>query len=260
MIDWLYTLPEALVMAWASVILICAMVILPRFVQRLPFLAPSDFNTDFVIRVQTTLFTMTSLVLAFTLVQADKDFREADSLVQFEASQINNLDRLLTRYNDPAVAAIRPHLLTYAKSIVKDEWPAMVYDRGSPKTQGLYVPVAQGILAIEPATPRQIQIYAEMLKALDAVSETRDRRLNSLTLGLPGIYWQVVLFSVLMVVLVSSTIEQTPFRIAILASQAAVLGAFVGFVFLMDSPFKGTTGVDASSIAQVIARMEARTK
>lgn len=136
----------------------------------------------------------------------------------------------------------------------------MVYDRGSPKTQGLYVPVAQGILAIEPATPRQIQIYAEMLKALDAVSETRDRRLNSLTLGLPGIYWQVVLFSVLMVVLVSSTIEQTPFRIAILASQAAVLGAFVGFVFLMDSPFKGTTGVDASSIAQVIARMEARTK
>ena len=107
MIDWLYTLPEALVMAWASAILICAMVILPRFVQRLPFLAPSDFNTDFVIRVQTTLFTMTSLVLAFTLVQADKDFREADALVQLEASQINNLDRLLTRYNDPIVAAIR---------------------------------------------------------------------------------------------------------------------------------------------------------
>ena len=260
MIDWLYTLPEPLVMAWATGIMICAMVILPRFVQRLPFLAPSDFNTDCVIRVQTTLFTMTSLVLAFTLVQADKDFREADSLVQFEASQINNLDRLLTRYNDPAVAAIRPHLLTYAKSIVKDEWPAMVYDRGSPKTQGLYVPVAQGILAIEPATPRQTQIYAEMLKALDAVAETRDRRLNSLTLGLPDIYWQVVLFSVLMVVLVSSTIEQTPFRMAILASQAAVLGAFVGFVFLMDAPFKGKTAVDTSSIVQVIAGMEARTK
>ena len=260
MTDWLYTIPEPLVMAWAAAIMIFAIVVLPRIVQRFSFMAPNDFNTDFVLRVQTTLFTMTSLVLAFTLVQADRNYRDADALVQVEASQINNLDRLLTRYGAPEVAAIRPDLLAYAKSVVKDEWPAMLIDRGSEKTRGLYVPFAQRITAIEPATPRQIQIYAEMLKALDVVSETRDRRLNSLSLGLPQIYWEVVLFSVLMVVLVSSTIEQTPFRIAVLASQAAVLGAFVGFVFLMDAPFKGTTSVDASSIVQTIARMEGRSK
>lgn len=258
MINWLYTIPEPLVMAWAAGIMICAMVVLPRLVQRIPFMAPHDAHTDFVIRVQTTLFTMTSLVLAFTLVQADRNSRDADALVQVEASHINNLDRLLTRYGDPAVAAIRPDLLAYAKSIVKDEWPAMLADQGSPKSQALYVPVAQGVLAVEPTTPRQIQIYAEMLRALDAVSEIRDQRLNSLSLGLPEIYWQVVLFSVLMVALVSSTIEQTPFRIAVLAGQAAVLGAFVGFVFLMDAPFKGTTAVDASSIVQAITRMEVR--
>lgn len=260
MIDWLYTIPEPLVLAWATGIMIVAMVLLPRVVQRIPFLAPSDFNTDFVIRVQTTLFTMTSLVLAFTLVQADKNFRDADALVQVEASQINGLDRLLTRYGDSSVAAIRPHLVAYAKSIVKDEWPAMLTDRGSETTQALYLPFAQSILAIEPVTPRQIQIYAEMLKAVDAISEMRDRRLNSLSVALPAIYWQVVLFSVLMVVLVSSTIEQTPFRMAVLAGQAAVLGAFVGFVFLMDAPFKGTTAVDAESFVQAISRMESRTK
>lgn len=260
MIDWLYTIPEPLVLACAAVFMIVAMVILPHAVQRLPFMAPSDFNTDFVIRVQTTLFTMTSLVLAFTLVQADRNFREADALVQAEASQINSLDRLLTRYGDPGVTAIRPHLLAYAKSIVKDEWPAMLADRGSEKTQALYLPFAQDILAIEPVTARQIQIYAGMLKAVDAISEMRDRRLNSLSVALPGIYWQVVLFSVFMVVLVSSTIERTPFRMAVLAGQAAVLGAFVGFVFLMDAPFKGTTAVDTDSIVQAISRMEGRSK
>jgi hypothetical protein len=260
MIDWLYSIPESAVLALSAAVLVLAMVVLPRAIGRLPWMTPSDFHTDFVIRVQTTLFTMTSLVVAFTLVQADLNARQADALVQAEASQINSLDRLLTRYGDADVAAIRPHLLAYAKSIVKDEWPAMLTDQGSDKTRALYVPVAQMILAIDPATPRQIQIFAEMLKAIDAISEMRDRRLNALSVALRGIYWEVVLFSVVVVVLVSATIEQTPFRTTVLAAQAAVLGAFIGFVFLMDQPFKGQKPIDADAIVQTVSRMEARTR
>lgn len=260
MIDWFYTLPEPALLAMPAALLVLAVVFLPRAIQRLPYMTPGSLNTDFVIRVQATLFTMSSLVVAFTLVQATTNFRQTDSLVQAEASQINSLDRLLTRYGEIDVAALRPLLLAYAKSIVGDEWPAMLRDRGSDKTASLFVPVAQGILAIEPGTPRQVQIFGEMLRALDAISEMRDRRLNALSLALPPIYWQVVLFSVLAAVLVSSTIEQTPFRTAILATQAAVLGAFIGFVFLMDQPYKGQTAVDAGSVVQAITRMEARTR
>ena len=259
MIDWLYTLPDLVLLVLAAAILILAMVFLPRAIRRVPHLRPSDANTDFVFRVQTTLFTMTSLLVAFTLVQANVNARQADELVQAEASQINSLDRLLTRYGDPNVTNIRPFLLAYAKSIVTDEWPAMLKDRGSEKTGSLYVPVAQGVLAIEPTTPRQIQIYAEMLKAIEAISEMRDRRLNALSLVLPAAYWHVVLFSVVISILVSSTIQQTPFRTTILASQAAVLGAFIGFLFLEDQPFKGQTAIDADSIIHAIAWMEQRT-
>ncbi len=264
MIDWLYSIPQTALLAMSATILALTMVVLPRAISRLPWMTPSDFHTDFVIRIQTTLFTMTSLVVAFTLVQADLNSRQADALVQAEASQINSLDRLLTRYGDGdagnGAAAIRPHLHAYAKSIVEDEWPAMLADRGSDKTRSLYVPVAQGIMAIDPATPRQIQIFAEMLKAIDAISEMRDRRLNALSLALRGIYWEVVLFSVMIVILVSATIEQTPFRTTVLAAQAAVLGGFIGFVFLMDQPFKGQSPIDADSIVQAISRMEARTR
>jgi len=258
MIDWFYTLPEPALLAMPAAVLVLAMVFLPRAIRRLPHMTPGNLNTDFVIRIQATLFTMSSLVVAFTLVQATTNFRQTDSLVQAEASQINGLDRLLTRYDDAGVAAIRPLLLAYAKSIVDDEWPAMLRDRGSDRTASLYAPVVRGVLAIEPATPRQVQIFGEMLRALDAISEMRDRRLNALSLALPPIYWEVVLFSVLAALLVSATIEQTPFRTAILATQAAVLGAFIGFVFLMDQPYKGRTAVDAGAVVQAIARMEAR--
>jgi len=260
MIDWLYTFTEPGLLALAAMVLVLTTAILPRLLKPIPWLRPSDANNDFVIRIQTTLFTMTSLVVAFTLVQATTNYRQADALVQAEASQINTLDRLLTRYGDPDVAAIRPLLLNYARSIVKDEWPAMLVDQGSDTTRALFVPVARTVLAIEPKTPRQVQIFAEMLKGLESISEMRDRRLNALSLALPTIYWEVVLFSAAMAILASAMIAQTPFRTFILAVQAAVLGAFIGFIFLMDQPFKGRTAIDADAIVQVIARMDGRTR
>jgi hypothetical protein len=38
----------------------------------------------------------------------------------------------------------------------------------------------------------------------------------------------------------------------------AVLGAFIGFVFIMDQPFKGHSAVDPQVIVQTIAIIEAR--
>jgi hypothetical protein len=258
MIDWLYHLPEPLIMALAAVLLAILSVALPRLVRRLPRLMPSDYNTDFVIRIQSPVFTMTSIVLAFTLVQADKNFREVETLVGTEAAQINQLDRLLTRYGDPQTVAVRPLLLAYARSIVNEEWPAMLRDHGNAATGLAFAPISRRVLAISPAEGRQSLIFAEMLRSLDAVAESRAARLNTLAIGLPAIYWEVMLFAVAVLMFVSSTIEQTPFRTAVLAAQMAVLGAFVGFVFLMDQPFKGDTAVTPKALSQVISLIEAR--
>lgn len=135
MIDWLYSFPEWLLLAFSSVTLVGLIVFLPRLIRLVPWLRPSDVNTDFALRVQTTLFTMTSLVLAFSLVQADINFRQAEAAVSAEASRIDQLDRLLTRYGDHTAEEVRPLLRTYAQSIVQDEWRSMQYDNGNEKTR-----------------------------------------------------------------------------------------------------------------------------
>src|SRR5262245_55226640 len=89
MIDRLYTLPDwALIAFWAA-LLAGIMVGLPFLTQRVPCLRPSPDNSDFVLRLQATLFTMTSFVVAFTLVQAEFNYRKVDALVLAEASHIN---------------------------------------------------------------------------------------------------------------------------------------------------------------------------
>jgi len=258
-INWLYALPEIVLLALPMATLVLAVLYGPRLVRRIPAAAPANASPEFSQAVQTTLFTLVGLALTFTLVQADINFRQAESSVTTEAARLDQLDRLLTRYGDPRASAIRPLLKNYARAIVEHDWPAMLSDRQDKATTRAFTPISKGVLAIEPGSPRQTLILGEMLKSLDSIAEARAARLSLATVELPNIYWVVVLFAVAIVVFVSCTIPRTPFRTLLLVAQAAVLGAFVGFVFVMDQPFKGQTAIGPDSFVQTIARMEART-
>jgi hypothetical protein len=259
MIDWLYTLPDWTLLAFWAALLAGLMVVLPFLTQRLPWLRPNPENSDFVLRLQATLFTITSFVVAFTLVEAEVNFRKVDALISAEASHINRLDRLLVRYGDGTGESVRPQLVAYARSVVADEWPELLAkESGSDKTQQAFMLFSRSILAIEPSLGRQTNIHAEILRSFDAIAEARDARLNAVTVSLSATFWQAILFAVLILLFVSSTVERTRFRAIIMGCQMAVLGAFIGFVFIMDQPFKGHSAVDPQAIVQTIKIIEAR--
>ena len=133
-----------------SALLAGLMVVLPFLTHRVPWLRPNPENSDFVLRLQATLFTITSFVVAFTLVEAEVNIRKVDALVSAEASHINRLDRLLVRYGDGAGEQVRPQLLVYARSVVADEWPELLArGSGSDKTQRAFMLFSRSILAIE---------------------------------------------------------------------------------------------------------------
>jgi hypothetical protein len=151
--------------------------------------------------------------------------------------------------------------MAYAQSVVTEDWNSMIQSgAGSIAARHAFTTVSKHTLAVHPDNVRHSMIYSEMLRSLDWIAESRAFRLNTVNLGLPELYWEVMLFAVAMVVFVSVWIEQTFFRAMILAAQAAVLGALVGFVFLMDHPFKGTTQVTAQPIVEAMDRMKTRTE
>jgi hypothetical protein len=134
--------------------------------------------------------------------------------------------------------------------------------RGEPsRSTGLaYAQLSRGITAMDPGPGRQALIFAELLRSLDAAAESRDRRLANVRVRLPAAYWMVILFATLMLLFVSSTIGPTRLRTTVLSAQLAVLGAFIGFTFVMDAPFLGETAVRPTAFSQVILIMESREK
>lgn len=256
----LYLLPDIVIvfgftLFWGGIV-----ALLPSLRKAFPRFEPTLENTDFVLRIQGTLFTMTGFALAITLVQAQGNFRRIETLVATEASHINNLDRLLTRYGDPQVAALRPKLQAYVVSIVQDEWPSMSQSHGSDATIAAFVPVAQGIAAINAAPGREASLYSEMLKNLDVIAEARDSRLEEADVALPGIYWVIILLAMIVLVIASCAIRRSNFRTFFLSAQAAILGAFIGVVFITDHPFKGQTAIGTKPFETTIAAIRARAR
>jgi Protein of unknown function (DUF4239) len=258
MIDWLNSLPDAVIVIGFAVLMGGLIVVIPLIMRSLPIVAPTPENTEFVMRIQGTLFVMSGFALAFTLAQAQANVRHVDALVAAEAAHINNLDRILTRYGETSVAAIRPDLMTYANSVATLEWEAMHHDKEHEPTMQAFAPVARAITAINPTNARQATLFTEMMKSIDQIMESRALRLEAVHIALPGIYWGVVIFAMGVLVLASCVIERTPFRNLALATQMSVLGAFIGILFITDHPFHGESSIGPDAFVKAMSEMKAR--
>ena len=84
------------------------------------------------------------LILAFSLVQEQINFRNLEAQVGTEANNLAQLDRLLVRYGSLGDDALRLSLREYANSIVNDEWPQLSKSRVSGRTTRLGGALALG--------------------------------------------------------------------------------------------------------------------
>lgn len=260
MLQWLYSFPDLVISAFFVLATGLMFAGLPLLTRKVPLLAPNPANTDFVLRLQSTLFMLIGFALAVTLVQAQANVRRIEALCATEAALINSLDRLLARYGSPQADDARPRLRSYVESIVRDEWPAMKHGRESHATRELYTPVVTTIAAINPTSGRQATFYGEILKLLDEVAEAREARIDAAAVSLPTVYWAAIGLAMAVLLLAACAVEQTRFRTLFLAAQAAVLGAFIAIVFITDQPLKGQTSVGPDSLSGILDVMPIRNR
>ena len=136
--NWIYKRSNAQILIMLVSFFVVLLDVAPRILQSIPALAPSQDSTRLGLSLFGSIITLSGLLIGFLLNQAQMNLREVQSLVSQEAGRINNLDRLLTRYGDPAVAEIRSELFQYMNSIVNNEWPNLERGEGSRETHMLW--------------------------------------------------------------------------------------------------------------------------
>ena len=260
MINWLYTLPNVGIALLFGLVGAVSFAATPFLREKLWRNRMRSDHSDAASSAFSVVIGFTGLVLAFSLVQAQGNLRNLEMQVSAEAHDLAQLDRLLVRYGDQNVAAIRAPLHEYANSILTDEWPQLRKGRSSERTAALFRPVSRGILAIEPPAGRQTLIYAEILKKIDELAAEREDRTGTATnLRLPQIFWETIICLVAILLLLATFSEATFGRAIALLGEGFGLALLMALVFIFDQPFKGQTSVSPAPIAKVVAEMQTRT-
>jgi hypothetical protein len=169
------------------------------------------------------------------------------------------MDRLLIGYGNAKVAAIRETVHAYGESIVTDEWPKLSENSSSQRTADLFHTLSQAILAIQPTPGRENVIYSDLVKITDQLAESRENRLAETDLGLPPIFWQVIVFLMVLLVGFAAFVEPHRGRAMSLGGLGIGLALLITLVFIFDQPFLGDVSVTPDPIKKVLHVMRART-
>lgn len=257
---FLYKLPNLMI------ILLCiAMINLlshwaPHIVKAIYFLKP----TEETIKIAQSLFALlgatVGVFIGFLLNQAQSNFQAASGLVASEASQINNLDRLLLRFGDNYALEIRGQLKEYLESIINTEWPQLRLEQGCKDTHMLWRSISQKLFKLEPVTPKQVAIYSDILNVAESVSEAREVRIDRSGQKLPTIFWIAIFIIFLGICSITSLVvpgNELDFAITVFP---IIYGSLLGLLIIFDQPFKGGTSVKSTALKKVLESIKTRTE
>lgn len=216
---------------------------------------------DIAIRVMPAVLSLTAFVLAFSIVQVKNEHVHAEKITIDEATSLAQLDRLLIRIDPQATEPARKAIAVYARSIVADEWPHMEVGEGgfgNDRTRDLLRTMSDLLHRLNVSDIKQSTTFNEVMDAADQIEVLRDSRLREAREGIPSLFWMMIGLLTLLMMALGAFIRPTFTGVVMVASQAAAIGLLSAFLFSLDHPFQGESGVTPWMLERVIAGLSVK--
>lgn len=220
-----------------------------RHILRLP---KNDERDDAAFEGFKAVMSMTGVVLAFSLVQANNNLHEVDAVVAKEAATITLTDRALLRLGKPEAAAARPLLADYGAAVIA-EWPLLCLGQRSEAADSAYTALSKKARSVTPDDSRQTSMYNELLKDLDDLSDLREQVLADSDYGLPRFFWITTGCLLALGVALAAATSSSLSRTVGVGAPAGAVALLLAFVIIVDLPFEGDTSVSPRDIQNALA-------
>ena len=172
-------------------------------------------------------------------------YSDVDTKVGEEASVLAALYRDVSNFPDPKRAELQADLREYTHQVIDIAWP--LQRRGIvPQNANNAIEAFQTHLVnFEPMTEGQKALLAEAYREFDRIVELGRIRLQSVTAGLPGPLWSVVLVGAFLNIAVTwfFDMRSQSMHMWMTAMFSCLLGLLVFLLAAMESPFRGEISV-----------------
>lgn len=255
MIDWVADQPNMLVILLASGVALLLVTVTGVFRRHTPDDQP---RSKAALEAYKIIVTFTAIMLSFSLVQAQTALVAADAAASREAGALNQLDRVLLRFQTPGTEAIRPLLRDYVTAVLTFDWPALRKGVGSAEGGARLRALNRAVQTLDGGVSAKPQLYAEMLKQLDGINDARQERTDRSGVALPVMLWEAIRALTVILLLLSAQIK-TEGRLIAIGGHAVAVAVLMALVFIIDHPYRGEGSVSPAPIERVLSTIKART-
>ncbi len=184
-------------------------------------------------------------------------FEDAKVIVTREANQIGDLFHMAKSFPGPVQSRVRAALVAYAQTVVDEEWPAMSRGQESQRAWKEFKGLWDIYREITPQTTRENAVYAESLRRLNDLSDSRRLRLHASRDEVPPVMW-VVLWSGA-VTMIGFTyffgVKSIRAQSLMTAALTAVIASILFLIIALDNPFAGDARVTPKAFQHELDRI-----
>jgi hypothetical protein len=246
---------SGLIIVTLSILLAIAGMYLVR--RRIPYTRLKD-NNEVAGFIYSMIGIVYAVLLGFLVVVVWEKYSDTESSIQEEAVHIGILLRDAQALPEPSRSQVQERLLSYAKSVVNEEWAAMAKGQSSPTTSDAYNNIWKAYYEIQPQSEREKIFYQESIKGLSDLSHSRRFRLLSSRSGLPVALWVLLIIGGIIAVGFTYLfgIESTRTQVLMVALLAGLIGFILFLIISLDFPFTGDLRIEPEGIKSIIETWE----
>jgi hypothetical protein len=205
---------------------------------------------------------MYSVLLAFVVIAAWDDYRDAHAAIANEATTVRNLARITSGWPAADRVQVEAALVAYAHQVVDVEWPTMAQGDLGPATSPVSVNrLWQALDQADEAAATKGASYAAAMAQFDALGGARDQRGLLAQERLP-LSMRLILFIGAAVTIAFScllVIDASRLHVVMTASLAALIALFLLLQYQLVRPFQGVVAIEPTAMELVLAEIDRET-
>jgi hypothetical protein len=206
----------------------------------------------------TIVSTLYSVLLGFLVVCAFNKFDSCRLGVQGEANSVGDVFYLAAGLPNAAKSKIQTDCLSYAHSVIDDEFPTMIKGEASAATELRLENLWTDVQSFVPATSQNSSVYAELLTSVKSTFDRRQNRIFELSVGLWPVLWSVLIFgnAIIIVFTYFFAMKQLSSQMIMVGLLSLMLSINVYLVIDFSCPFDGPCSVSPAPMLRLVQTLE----
>ncbi|MBK9449459.1 MAG: DUF4239 domain-containing protein [Bacteroidetes bacterium] len=195
-----------------------------------------------------------ALLLSFIVLVVWEQLNETIGIVSKEGSTAMTLYRDIKYYPDTVRSKpLKTAYLNFVFDVVDDEFPEMARMERARGTSESFDLVFVRMAQLDPKTPMESMLVAEMMTQLNTLAADRGQRMTTMDVEIRPPLWMPIILGALITLLCAMYLDIERLRMHFILT--ALLGAFIGmFLFVivvLDHPYSGVFGLKPDSYMQI---------